>query len=267
MTSTPPPTEPDWAPLAACLADIPAGMSLSLAARHLASGSTLDHDPTRPIQAASTIKVLILAALARAVDAGRIDLDMEKCVDPLMRVGGSGVLNWLHESITLPLRDHAWLMIAISDNTASNAVIDAVGVSEVNATAAELNVSSLELARPFLGYLPKGETNRNQVTAQGLTDLLTAIWTDTAASDEMCAWMRKLHEDQQHRDRLARMLPEAVAYAGKTGTLNGISHDCGVITGPTGSIVMSALIESDVNKYEDDMFLGKIGQAVAQIVS
>lgn len=259
--------EPDWSPLAACLADIPEGIRISLAARHLGSGSTLDHDPERPVQAASTIKTLILTALARAVDDGRVDLDTVATVDDELRVGGSGVLNWLHAGVSLPLRDHAWLMIAISDNTASNVIIETLGVSEIRATADALCVPSLHLGRRFLGYLPKGETNRNQVTALGLTDLLTAIWTDRAASPEQCAWMRSLHADQQHRDRLARSLPEAVTYAGKTGTLDGISHDCGVIEGGSGAVAITALIESTGESYDDDAFLGRIGRAVSEIVS
>jgi beta-lactamase class A len=261
------PPEPDWGPLASCLARIPPAMHVSLAARHLRSGSTLDYEPDRPVTAASTIKTLILAALSRAVDAGTIDLDCDVRIRDEMRVGGSGVVNWLHDGVTLPLRDLAWLMIAASDNTASNAVIDAVGLDVIRQTAADLGVPSLELARPFLGYLPPGETYGNRVTARSLNDLLTAIWSDSAASPDQCAWMRGLHRDQQHRDRLARRLPDGVEYAGKTGSLEGVSHDSGVIEGPTGTITIAVLVESTADRYDDDAFIGGIGQAIAEIVS
>lgn len=257
----------DWGPLAARLADVPDGMRLSLAARHLESGSTLDHDADRPVTAASTIKTLILVTVARALDAGTLALDTEIPVRDAWRIGGSGVLNWLHRGITLPLEDHAWLMIAISDNTASNALIETVGLETVQRTATELGVPSLHLGRRFYGYLPEGETNVNEVTARGLTDLLTGIWRDEVASPERCAWMQRLHAEQQHRDRLARHLPEGVTYAGKTGTLDGISHDIAVISGPKGDIAVSALIESTADSYEDDAYLGTLGAAVAAIVS
>lgn len=265
--STVPDVTPDWAPLAARLAAIPEGMRLSLAARHLGTGSTLDHDAERSVTAASTIKTLILTAVARALDAGTLALDTEIAVRDEWRIGGTGVVNWLHRGITLPVEDHAWLMIAISDNTSSNALIETLGIETIQQLATELGVPSLHLGRRFYGYLPKGETNINTVTARGLTDLLTAIWRDEAASPERCAWMRKLHADQQHRDRLPRHLPDGVDYAGKTGTVNGISHDIGVISGPNGEIAISALIESSCDHYEDDVFLGEIGAAVAEIVS
>jgi beta-lactamase class A len=266
-TTADPPTITDWGPLAARLAAIPDGMRLALAARHLGSGSTLDHDADRPVTAASTIKTLILAALARALDAGTLALDTEIEIRDAWRIGGSGVVNWLHCGIALPVEDLAWLMIAISDNTTSNALIETVGLDVIQRTATELDVPSLHLGRRFYGYLPKGETNVNEVTARGLTDLLTGIWTDEAASPERCAWMRKLHADQQHRDRLPRCLPEGVTYAGKTGTVDGISHDIGVISGPTGEVAVSALIESNRGHYEDNIFLGTIGKAVAEVVS
>jgi beta-lactamase class A len=258
---------PDWGPLAARLGAIPEGMRVAVAARHLESGSTLDHDADRTVTAASTIKTLILATVARALDAGTLALDTEIPVREEWRIGGSGVLNWLHHGISLPLEDHAWLMIAISDNTASNALIETVGLTTVQETAGTLGVPSLHLGRRFYGYLPKGETNVNSVTARGLTDLLTGIWRDEVASPERCAWMRKLHADQQHVDRLPRHLPDGVCYAGKTGTLDGISHDIGVISGPAGSVAISVLVESTVDKHDDDAFIGAIGEAVAEIVS
>jgi beta-lactamase class A len=266
----PPPADravPDWGPLAARLGAIPDGMRVALAARHLESGSTLEQDAERVISAASTIKTLILVALARALDAGTVELDTEVAVQDGWRVGGSGVLNWLHGGVSLPLRDHAWLMIAISDNTASNAIIEALGIETIRQAAGDLGLPALHLGRRFYGYVPPGETSRNEVTARALTDLLAAIWNDTAASTERCAWMRQLHADQQHRARLARNLPEGITYAGKTGTLKGISHDCGVIAGPAGSVAVSVLVESTVSPYDDDAFIGTIGEAVATIVS
>ncbi len=256
----------NWSPLAARLAQIPETMRVSIFARELGSGSTLDRDADRAIPSASTIKTLILAAIARALDAGAITLDTPVPITDSMRIGGSGVLNWLHDGITLPVRDHAWLMMAISDNTASNALIEVAGLGAIQQLSRELDVPTLDLQRPFLGRPPEDGKSRNQVTARGLTDLLTAIWNDTAALPEQCAWMRKLHGDQQHRDRLGHCLPDDVTYAGKTGTLQGVSHDCGVITGPSGTIIISVLVETDAEKYADEAFIGSLGTAVAEMV-
>lgn len=266
QTSSTSETVRDWGPLAAQLARIPETMRVSIFARDLDGGSTLEHDADRAITAASTIKTLILVAIARALDAGKVTLDTPVTVTDTMRIEGSGVLNWLHDGIALPVGDLAWLMVAISDNSASNAMIDVAGLDVIQRLSQELDVPTLHLARPFLGRAPADGQNRNQVTARGLTDLLTAIWNDTAASPERCAWMRKLHGDQQHTDRLARNLADGVTYAGKTGTLKGVSHDCGVITGPSGTIIISVLVESETTPYDDDAFIGSLGHAVAEMV-
>ena len=113
-TTADPSSITDWGPLAARLAAIPEGMRLGLAARHLDSGSTLDHDADRTVTAASTIKTLILTAVARALDAGDLTLDTEIEVRDEWRIGGTGVVNWLHRGISLPVEDHAWLMIAMT---------------------------------------------------------------------------------------------------------------------------------------------------------
>ena len=140
--------------------------------------------------------------------------------------------NWLSNGLHLSLRDHAWLMIAISDNSASNVLVDAVGVEAIGAARQSLGLVSTSLNRRFLGRLPDLGQPENLATPADLTTLLAAIWRDEAASPESCAWMRSVLADQKYHDRIPRNLPASVSYAGKTGSLSGICHDCGVISGP-----------------------------------
>ena len=98
-------------------------------------------------------------------------------------------------------------------------------------------------------------------------NILAAIYADKVASPDLCAWMRQCLEDQQHRDRLARHLPEDAKYAGKTGTINGINHDCGVISGEYGTIAVAVLTQHFENPYDADRFIGRIGTAIGEHVS
>lgn len=97
-------------------------------------------------------------------------------------------------------------------------------------------------------------------------NILTAIYHDTVATPELCAWMRQCLADQQHRDRLARHLPEGVEYAGKTGTIEGIVHDCGVIIGPQARITVAVLTQGYRNPYDAERFIGRIGTALGEMV-
>jgi beta-lactamase class A len=235
--------------------------------RHLDTGDTRAINGGRDFASASTIKILILAALARAFDDGRLCPADKVPVREDLKVEGSGVLNWLATGLELSLRDHAWLMIAISDNTASNVLIDAVGLDQIRVAGDDIGIGETTLARMFMRrHAPPGAP-RNRATADGLVAILRAIEDDTAASAERCAWMRDLLNDQQHVDRLPRHLPEGVEYRGKTGTLTGTVHDCGVLSGPGGRVAVAVLTEGFENVYDAERLIGAVGTAVAGMVS
>lgn len=242
------------------------GTDIGLAVRNLETGESFGLYAERDFPSASTIKILILAGLAEAVAGGRLDLDATLPAAPEIRLGGSGVLNWLDAGLELTLRDHAWLMTAISDNSTSNVLMNAVGIDAINALGQRLDVGATRLGRNFMDRnFPPGPS-KNRATAQGLVNILTAIYHDEIATPELCAWMRQCLADQQHRDRLARHLPEGVEYAGKTGTIEGIVHDCGVIIGSRERIAVAVLTQGYHNPYDAERFIGRIGTAIGETV-
>lgn len=245
----------------------PEGTTVGIAIRDLHSGHTLDINGEEDFASASTIKVLIQIGLSRAFDDGRLHPDDKLPAPRDIRLDGSGVVNWLDPDLELKLRDHAWLMIAISDNTTSNVCIDAVGIDAINAAGEDIGVGATRLGRKFMGSNAPAGPSKNRATANGLVAILTAIEEDRAASPAQCAWMRECMNDQQHVDRLPRHLPDDVSYRGKTGTINLIAHDCGVLTGPKGSLAVAVLTHGFEDPYEADRFIGKIGAAAASTIS
>jgi len=91
------------------------------------TGERIDYNEKKAMATASTMKVFCLACLLQMVDEGKISLDDIVSVDETNYVRGSGVLKELHMGLELTLRDACMLMIIISDNIASNMVIDACG--------------------------------------------------------------------------------------------------------------------------------------------
>ena len=98
---------------------------------------------------ASTIKLAILYELFRQADEGRIDLDARKDLDRLNAVGGTGILSEL-TTPSLSIRDYATLMIVLSDNTATNVLIDAVGMEAVTRRMASLGLQNTRLRRKMI---------------------------------------------------------------------------------------------------------------------
>lgn len=244
----------------------PDGTNVGVSVRHLSSGQAFSMNGDGNFPSASTIKILVIAALARAFDNGILKPTDKRSAPPEIRLDGSGIMNWLDPDLELTLKDHAWLMIAISDNTTSNVCIDAVGVDEINVVGGDLGVGETRLGRKFMGSNTPSPP-RNRATANGLVAILTAIEEDRAASPDRCAWMRQCLDDQQHVDRLPRHLPDGVSYAGKTGTIEGVAHDCGVLRGPGGKIAVAVLTQGFENPYDADRFIGKIGTALAETIA
>lgn len=250
----------------AILQERPEGTSVGVTVFDFQSGDTLAINGEKDFASASTIKILILVGLARAFDAGRLHPSDKRPAPKAIRLEGSGVVNWLNPDLELTLADHAWLMTAISDNTTSNVCIESVGIDEINAIGKELGVGKTHLGRMFMGSNAPSGPSKNRATTDGLVAILKAIENDTAASPEQCAWMRTCLDDQQHRDRLPRHLPKGVTYRGKTGTIESIAHDCGVLTGPDGKIAIAVLTHGFENPYDAERLIGRIGTAAADQV-
>lgn len=256
-----------WKNILAVLEAAPNDVTVAVSLHHLESGRRHDYLGDRSFLAASTIKVLILIAVARAIDAGSLDLTIPIIPKQHARVGGSGVLNWLSHDLAPRIADHAWLMTAISDNTASNVLIDTVGLPAIQKVGRDLGLAATALRRRFMGKKVRSEDPPNSVSAVDLTTMLEAIATDRAASPERCAWMRSLLGDQQYRDGIARCLPSGVDYAGKTGWQSGIVHDCGVLTGAGGRIALAVLTEGYPRPYPAHELMGRLGELAARIVA
>jgi beta-lactamase class A len=268
MTVSTPPVATEsliaWERTQAAISGAPASARIGVAVRHLDTGAVFAHHADESFPAASTVKLLILVGLARAVDEGRLRLDNVAPVLASQKVGGSGVLNWLTTGLELTLRDHAWLMIAISDNSASNVLIDAVSIDAIHDVQRTLGLTTTSLNRRFLGRLPAQGAPENVASAADLVTVLAAIDSGEAASAEQTAWMLEVLGDQQTTDRLARTLPDTVSFAGKSGWLTGISHDAGILRGPGGAVAVAVLTQGIADKVEASRFIGTIGQAVVE---
>ena len=218
-----------------------------------------------PFLSASTIKVAILIAVAWAIDRGELRHDGRRSARPEDTIEGSGVLKGMEPGLSLSIDDHAYLMIAISDNTASNVLIEAVGLDGVRAVTSSLGLDGTYLRRPFLGVLPSDDLPRNQITASDLVGTLAAIVDDQAASAESCRWMRGLLAQQQYVERLGRDLPDGVSFSGKSGSLSGTVHDAAILDGPGGQVIISALTSGVTRPYDVDVALGRLARAAVEL--
>lgn len=195
----------------------------------------------QPVPAASTIKVPILAAALREVAAGRIALDQRITV-PAQRVGGSGVLQAIPGVQELTVADLLTLMIIVSDNAATNIVIDLLGMDAVNSFCEELGLTATVLRRVMMDLDARSRGRENTTSALDQANLLAALGWGDVLDDELRAYALRSLRQQQFNEGLPALLPDEAVIAHKTGELAGVRHDVGILTGPRGQQAVVAVL-------------------------
>ena len=175
---------------------------------------------------ASTIKTAVMLEAYHQAAEGRLSFDTPLTFHSSDAVGGSGVLRDLHDGLTLTVGDAVRLMIALSDNTATNLLIARLGTASVNARLDTYGLTSTRLFRPTFrdgrpDVLPdlEREFGLGMTTPRDMAKLMALIATGRAvnedASDAMLATLRR----QQDRAMIPRLLTaEGVEVGNKTGT-------------------------------------------------
>ncbi len=244
----------------------------------LSSGESIAHQPADLMPTASLIKVPVLTALYRAVHEGRVNLADRIRYGDEHRCLGSGVLSRMTPGVEMTVRDSAVLMIIISDNSATNMVIDLVGLEHVNET---MRIYGLERTTIFqrLGDTKAGLDARKMSvsTAGEMTRLLELIARHEAISREASEDMLRIMRRQDYRHELTRLLPWNEMnmlenhtenwVAEKGGSfLNGVRTSGAVFSGPRGKFVMSVFCEGGTGtgtgrESEGNRVNGELGYA------
>ena len=232
------------------------------------SGARFSHNGGRGFIAASTVKIAIMIELFRQVEAGRHSLDTRVPLRAGDRTGGSGVLMHLDPGMEPTLRDLAYLMMAISDNMATNLLIDTVGQPEVNAAMRSLGMPASVLGRKMRGRPMLDGEAENTAVPDEYAGMIAAILGRTAASADCCAAMVALLEKQQNDRRLARHLPrvDRPRWGSKTGSLVGVVNDVGFIMTPTGPLVLAVFSEHVADPLAGEATIGAIARAALAAV-
>ena len=189
-----------------------------------ADGLMVDLDGGRLVPAASTIKVPILVAALERVAGGASRLD-EPIHIGADRVGGSGALSLVPSVTELALIEVLRLMIALSDNDATNAVIALVGFEAVGQTCRRLGLDHTRLERSLMDHAARDAGLDNVTCARDLAQVMTRLRVGHALPEAETRVALDLLAEQQFLDGLPALLPESVWHANKTGELSGVRHD------------------------------------------
>lgn len=207
----------------------------------LPAASAVGFNAQLSFPAASTIKVYVLQALLERVAAGTSSLRDELMLGASDQVSGSGVLKALSRDRPYTLLDLATLMIIVSDNTATNLLIELVGVDEVNESMRRngwLGSSlrgKLQLATPQPGGQRRAPS---RTTPADLADYFARLWLGELLPPELTELSKTIYRQQQYGelgryldyDSYSAEVGEAPwRIASKSGSIRGVRNDAGVI--------------------------------------
>jgi beta-lactamase class A len=216
-----------------------------VAAKNLGTGEEIRVSADAESGTASTIKVPILIEVFRQVEAGQVDLETKIADSPATRTPGSGILRDLSVGNPLSVRDVTILMIVVSDNTATNMLIDLVGLDRVNATMTEFGFPRTQL-RNRIDFPKIGDDVKNLAvtTAADLAGIMEALATGRILNDDSRAEILRIMRMQHYLDNVPRYLPytpyaeelnkpdNGLRIANKTGSWSGFRADMALVEWP-----------------------------------
>ena len=224
-------------------------------------GEKLEINSRQVFNSASTIKIPILALLLKDFEEGRLDPEQRAPLAEGNRVRGSGILKVMSSKVELTLYDYAILMMIVSDNSATNHIIDAVGMDRCNAFFAENGWNDTYLACKLYWpnpVLPDGRKDFDKTSAADLGDMMEKILAGELVSESASKLMMQIMAAQQvgkfdkglpvkKHDDPAKPLPPVpegqVIVANKGGTLIGkVLHDAAIMLLPNGRRAVIALM-------------------------
>lgn len=230
--------------------------------------------------AASTIKIPLVALGLKLYEEGKFGLNDEIEMKTQNRVGGTGVLKTLNKNYKPTILDLMTLAITVSDNAATNELVDLVGgFDKINDFNKSLNLNETKFQRKMLDLKALQEGKDNFTSAKDLGTILSLIAKDECVSKESSELLIKMMKMQQFRQKLPNLIPAVTSYdakatadlpddgkvlvANKTGDLWKVQHDVGIFILPKGErYVISVFSQKLAEDHEGIETISKISKTV-----
>ena len=220
-------------------------------AKNLDTGKEYSLRGDEQTRTASTIKLAIMATAFHQVAEGKIHWNDPIELTKEKKQGGSGILFEFTDGTKIDLQTALHLMIVVSDNTATNLVLDEVGTDNVNDFMDSLGLTDLKVMRKIGGGLESKAyaDPRNKLFGLGrcsphqMVRLVEMMERGELVSKEASAEMINILKRQQYKDGIGRGEPDTIPFASKSGALDRFRADVGIVYTRRGRIAMAIYID------------------------
>jgi beta-lactamase class A len=218
------------------------------------------YNQSEKIAAASLIKLPILAVALKAIDEGYLNFDQEVYITSKDITGGSGIFKKIEMPFNLTFKELLSFMIIISDNTATNKVIDILGIDYINKAFLDFGLEDTTLRRKMMDFSGRSKGIENYTSSRDIVKILKGIYYKQLVNQQYSQFMRNLLSRQQYNDRIAYFLPKEVEVAHKTGLEKGVVHDAGIIYGKKNDFIICVLTKDVKNYQKAKKFIANVSQ-------
>ena len=228
--------------------------SVSLFAKNLDTGKSYELRADAPVPTASTIKLPIMVELFAEAEEGKLDWNQKLELTDQDKVSGSGVLTELSGGDLLPIRDLMHLMIVVSDNTATNLILDRIGGNAVNQRMAQLGLKQTAVMRKIMQTKPEDFTDEGRKPGndrwgtgrscpRDMVVLLEKLYrgqlVSKPASEEMITVLKR----QRDLQGVGRDMRDTVI-ASKSGALDHLRSEVAIVYSQHGAVAMGITVSN-----------------------
>ena len=258
----------------------------------LSTGEAHEYAASRRYPTASVCKITVMAELFRQDAEGILSLDDRRRLEDRYSAHGSGQLKLMQDEPEITLRDYCRMMIAISDNMATDLLMETVGIANINAfldrlgcrnTRTSVTMGRYHYRMTYQDDLPTNRANdalQAEASAAGANDYKSISYSDSlennvAAPGEMGSIMKRMHEGtlvgpeassemlemmKEARDlrMIRRDLPREIVVAQKSGSSGRIKGNVGIVYLPSGPMIVSAFATADSNDVRADEAIAEV---------
>lgn len=260
------------------------GADIYVYAKNLDTGAEFAWRADERVRTASTIKLPVLCALYEKASRGEVKWDETLLLRDADKVSGSGVLHEFSGGTRLAVRDVANLMIVVSDNTATNLILDRISADAVNDYMDRLGLVQTRSLRKVRGdgaqlkeasgWSKAGLMEENRrfglgvSTSREMVRLIEMLAAGKVVSAEASREILATLERQQYKDGIGRRLG-GFRVASKSGALDALRSDVALVTTPKGRIAMAITVDGmkDVDYSEDNAGLLAIAGLARELVA
>lgn len=224
--------------------------------KNLVTGEVITYKEDESFLAASVIKLYIMAEAVRQCKAGILTKDDMVVIDKSKCVPSCGALTYMHDGLEVTIQDLYTLMIILSDNSATNFLIDILGEEAINDGIRALGHEKTQLNRKMYDAEKSAMGIQNYVCPLELGMFLERLYNGEVFDADSSEHMLSVMKDQRLNGKIPfhiHTLPEHGHIAHKTGEDTGITHDVGIVYAKQPFVLVFLGNETDVARYEREM--------------